>query len=184
MKRHRQCIEIIIAWTNKLQNPLPLIRKYVCSMHVCFMYLRMCNHGHIHLTAPQIQMHLRNYDVYCKGDHSKLDNNPVTSVTRKEFRGCAFQCSVWAPLSQRCFGTHELPPWSFHPARYIAYLSYMFCWEKNCVCNDENCNFPIHSYVLLSSSQQVLFILSRLSHLIHCLSHFISYLLLCLTYTL
>ena len=99
MKRHRQCIEIIIAWTNKLQNPLPLIRKYVCSMHVCFMYLRMCNHGHIHLTAPQTQMHLRNYDVYCS-DHNKLDNNPVTSVTRKEFRGCVFQCSVWAPLSQ------------------------------------------------------------------------------------
>ena len=42
-------------------------------------------------------MHLRNYDVYCS-DHNKLDNNPVTSVTRKEFRGCAFQCSVWAPL--------------------------------------------------------------------------------------
>ena len=54
---------------------------------------------HIHLTAPQIQMHLRNYDVYCS-DHDKLDNNPVTIVTRKEFRGCVFQCSVWAPLSQ------------------------------------------------------------------------------------
>ena len=78
-------------------------------MHVCFMYLRMCNHGHIHLTAPQIQMHLRNYDVYCKGDHSKLDNNPVTSVTRKEFRVAHFNAQFGRPFPKDALALTNYP---------------------------------------------------------------------------